>query len=192
MIRNIRYRRDQRQLEEEEEMWFNEEDDFSDVPAAKPEIESYSMMKSECICKCIQGTEANKRTIFSVEKNGPSKPNSSSPPTSTNSHSPTNTLSSAPANQADSPPRQPDSSTLDQKSNSSAQPTVAANVTGLNSTNPIDKPILKTEDTEEVTSRIIDTPEMTTGSLQKVSLLVIHNGCFYVKFWILQQEIKAQ
>lgn len=49
MIRNIRYRRDQRQLEEEEEMWFNEEDDFSDVPAAKPEIESYSMMKSECI-----------------------------------------------------------------------------------------------------------------------------------------------
>lgn len=47
MIRNIRYRRDQRQLEEEEEMWFNEEDDFSDVPAAKPEIESYSMMKSE-------------------------------------------------------------------------------------------------------------------------------------------------
>ncbi len=48
MIRNIRYRRDQRQLEEEEEMWFNEEDDFSDVPAAKPEIESYSMMKSEC------------------------------------------------------------------------------------------------------------------------------------------------
>lgn len=46
MIRNIRYRRDQRQLEEEEEIWFNEEDDFTDVPTAKPEIESYSMMKS--------------------------------------------------------------------------------------------------------------------------------------------------
>lgn len=46
LIRNIRYRRDQRQLEEEEEIWFNEEDDFTDVPTAKPEIESYSMMKS--------------------------------------------------------------------------------------------------------------------------------------------------
>lgn len=46
MIRNIRYRRDQRQLEEEEEIWFNEEDDFTDVPTTKPEIESYSMMKS--------------------------------------------------------------------------------------------------------------------------------------------------
>lgn len=30
---NARYRRDQRQPAEEEEMWFNEEDDFEDVPA---------------------------------------------------------------------------------------------------------------------------------------------------------------
>lgn len=44
MIRNIRYRRDQRQLEEEEEIWFNEEDDFSDVvPTSKADIETYSM-----------------------------------------------------------------------------------------------------------------------------------------------------
>lgn len=43
MIRNIRYRRDQRQLEEEEEIWFNEEDDFTDVvQTSKPDIESYS------------------------------------------------------------------------------------------------------------------------------------------------------
>lgn len=43
MIRNIRYRRDQRQLEEEEEIWFNEEDDFSDVvPTSKADIETYS------------------------------------------------------------------------------------------------------------------------------------------------------
>lgn len=43
MIRNIRYRRDQRQLEEEEEIWFNEEDDFNDVVQTnKPDIESYS------------------------------------------------------------------------------------------------------------------------------------------------------
>lgn len=49
MIRNIRYRRDQRQLEEEEEIWFNEEDDFTDVQTSKPEIESYSMMKSNLL-----------------------------------------------------------------------------------------------------------------------------------------------
>lgn len=43
MIRNIRYRRDQRQLEEEEEIWFNEEDDFSDVvPTSKTDIDTYS------------------------------------------------------------------------------------------------------------------------------------------------------
>lgn len=47
MIRNIRYRRDQRQLEEEEEIWFNEEDDFPDVvPSSKADIETYS----KCFC----------------------------------------------------------------------------------------------------------------------------------------------
>lgn len=50
MIRNIRYRRDQRQLEEEEEIWFNEEDDFSDVvPTSKADIETYSMHSPESI-----------------------------------------------------------------------------------------------------------------------------------------------
>lgn len=29
-----RYRRDQRQLDVDEELWFNEEDDFDDVPSA--------------------------------------------------------------------------------------------------------------------------------------------------------------
>lgn len=48
MIRNIRYRRDQRQMEEEEEIWFNEDDDFTDVvPTNKPELEYNNMMKSE-------------------------------------------------------------------------------------------------------------------------------------------------
>lgn len=39
---NNRYRRDQRQLEEEEEMWFNEEDDFTDVATTKvgPELDN--------------------------------------------------------------------------------------------------------------------------------------------------------
>ena len=36
ILRNSRYRRDQRQLEEEEEMWFNEEDDFDDGEAVVP------------------------------------------------------------------------------------------------------------------------------------------------------------
>uniref|UniRef100_A0A1B6LV67 Uncharacterized protein n=1 Tax=Graphocephala atropunctata TaxID=36148 RepID=A0A1B6LV67_9HEMI len=36
ILRNNRYRRDQRQLEEEEEMWFNEEDDFDDGEAVVP------------------------------------------------------------------------------------------------------------------------------------------------------------
>ncbi|XP_055678038.1 serine/threonine-protein phosphatase 4 regulatory subunit 3 isoform X2 [Lutzomyia longipalpis] len=40
MIRNIRHRRDQRQLEEEEEIWFNEDDDFSDVPASKTDLDT--------------------------------------------------------------------------------------------------------------------------------------------------------
>lgn len=63
MIRNIRYRRDQRQLEEEEEMWFNEEDDFTEVPTAKPEIESYSMMKSKPPDK--RSGNASRRGLFS-------------------------------------------------------------------------------------------------------------------------------
>lgn len=33
-LRNSRYRRDPRQPPEEEEMWFNEEDDFEDVPTS--------------------------------------------------------------------------------------------------------------------------------------------------------------
>nr|CAD7587275.1 unnamed protein product [Timema genevievae] len=36
ILRNSRYRRDQRQLEEEEEMWFNEDDDFDDGEAVVP------------------------------------------------------------------------------------------------------------------------------------------------------------
>lgn len=43
ILRNSnRFRRDQRQLEEEEDMWFNEEDDFTDVPTTKisPELEN--------------------------------------------------------------------------------------------------------------------------------------------------------
>lgn len=54
ILRNSsRYRRDQRQLEEEEEMWFNEEDDFSDVPTTKvnPELDnSIGECANACVC----------------------------------------------------------------------------------------------------------------------------------------------
>lgn len=39
-LRHQRYRRDQRQPPEEEEMWFNEEDDFEDVPAATSDLDN--------------------------------------------------------------------------------------------------------------------------------------------------------
>lgn len=41
IIRSGRYRRDQRQLDEDEEMWFNEEEDFAE------ELDSYNVMKSK-------------------------------------------------------------------------------------------------------------------------------------------------
>lgn len=38
ILRNSRYRRDQRQLDEEEEMWFNEDDDSDEVIPFSSEI----------------------------------------------------------------------------------------------------------------------------------------------------------
>ena len=38
ILRNSRYRRDQRQLDEEEEMWFNEDDDAGEVVPFSSEI----------------------------------------------------------------------------------------------------------------------------------------------------------
>lgn len=50
ILRNSRYHRDQRQLEEEEEMWFNEEEEFEDggdsvVPAHKIDTDLDSLGK---------------------------------------------------------------------------------------------------------------------------------------------------
>lgn len=39
-MRPNRYRRDQRQLDEEEEMWFNEDDDFDEGEAVVPATNS--------------------------------------------------------------------------------------------------------------------------------------------------------
>lgn len=38
ILRNSRYRRDQRQLDEEEELWFNEEEEFDEGEAVVPAI----------------------------------------------------------------------------------------------------------------------------------------------------------
>lgn len=38
ILRNSRYRRDQRQLDEDEEMWFNEDDDSDEVLPFSSEI----------------------------------------------------------------------------------------------------------------------------------------------------------
>jgi len=45
ILRNSRYRRDQRQLDEDEELWFNEEDDFDDGEAVVPGPESELLAK---------------------------------------------------------------------------------------------------------------------------------------------------
>lgn len=55
ILRNSsRYRRDQRQPPEEEEMWFNEEDDFDEVSTDKitsPDLDN-SISKDNCLlCK---------------------------------------------------------------------------------------------------------------------------------------------
>lgn len=64
ILRNSRYRRDQRQLDEEEEMWFNEDDDFEDneavVPAAGDLISKKIEPNLDNISKIIdKKTEAN-------------------------------------------------------------------------------------------------------------------------------------
>lgn len=77
ILRNNRYRRDQRQLEEEEEMWFNEEDDFDDGEAVVPANTSNIINKKlnselESIGKSIdKKSEGSSGKIFG---NGPKSP----------------------------------------------------------------------------------------------------------------------
>lgn len=73
ILRNSRYRRDQRQMDEEEEMWFNEDDEFDDneaiVPAATTDILSKKLDTDlESIGKIIEKK---------AETNGPKMNNNS-------------------------------------------------------------------------------------------------------------------
>lgn len=58
ILRNSRYRRDQRQMDEEEEMWFNEDEDFDDnetvVSSTAAEINSKKDTDLESIGKMIE------------------------------------------------------------------------------------------------------------------------------------------
>ncbi|XP_018322468.1 serine/threonine-protein phosphatase 4 regulatory subunit 3 [Agrilus planipennis] len=80
ILRNSRYRRDQRQMDEDEEIWFNEDDDFDDneavVPAATTDILTKKLdSELESIGKMMDKK--------SETTNGPKMNNSSTPPTKT-------------------------------------------------------------------------------------------------------------
>ncbi|KAF7279919.1 hypothetical protein GWI33_006623 [Rhynchophorus ferrugineus] len=108
ILRNSRYRRDQRQMDEEEEMWFNEDDDFDDGPSvhkspATPPPAAHDILakKLDSNLESIGGGKIAEKTLDSslgvkvaeikttpfgtspsVEANGPSKQinnNTSSP-----------------------------------------------------------------------------------------------------------------
>lgn len=188
MIRNIRYRRDQRQLEEEEEIWFNEEDDFTDVPTAKPEIESYSMMKSNRAWKLSMNVSKFFFLSFFfvrvwadkiAEKNGQSKTNSTSP-TSTNSHSSANALPAGNSQSSSSPPLHQSSPHSSASTTAAAgqQSSVTGAAIGLNNVNNNAKDDPESDETETLTTEITPEPtpkQVTTGSLKKVSLIQCNN-----------------
>ncbi|XP_016843430.1 serine/threonine-protein phosphatase 4 regulatory subunit 3 isoform X2 [Nasonia vitripennis] len=109
ILRNSRYRRDQRQLDEEEEMWFNEEEDFDEgeavVPAATADL--------------VPPTSAKKQ---------PSSPNSVAG--SGIVDNPNKDGSSPPHQQQHSPPQQQQQTILNNNtSNSNVSAVVAAAVT---------------------------------------------------------------
>lgn len=107
ILRNSRYRRDQRQVDEEEEMWFNEDDDFDDGPSVHKSPGSHDLLakkldsnlesigagkvaekKLESNLESIGGKVGEKKTLplptqqNIIEANGPSKQvnnNSTSP-----------------------------------------------------------------------------------------------------------------
>ncbi|GLV33266.1 falafel [Carabus blaptoides fortunei] len=72
ILRTSRYRRDQRQLDEEEEMWFNEDDDFEDNEAVVPATNDLLSKKLDpdldSIGKIMDNTKTQKQ---STESNGP-------------------------------------------------------------------------------------------------------------------------
>lgn len=82
ILRNSRYRRDQRQMEEEEEMWFNEDEDFDETTAAVL-CSSDEMAKNidaglDGISKMASAVETTKQTTETT--NGPKINNNSTSP----------------------------------------------------------------------------------------------------------------
>ncbi|XP_063921345.1 serine/threonine-protein phosphatase 4 regulatory subunit 3 [Zophobas morio] len=73
ILRNSRYRRDQRQMEEEEEMWFNEDDDFDETESVLPSTNDILTKKIDTDLDSI-GKIIDKKQ----EANGPKINNNSS------------------------------------------------------------------------------------------------------------------
>jgi protein phosphatase-4 regulatory subunit 3 len=73
ILRNSRYRRDQRQMEEEEEMWFNEDDDFDEAESVLPSTNDILTKKIDTDLDSI-GKIIDKKP----EANGPKINNNSS------------------------------------------------------------------------------------------------------------------
>ncbi|KAF4532184.1 hypothetical protein B566_EDAN002246 [Ephemera danica] len=72
ILRNSRYRRDPRQLEEEEDMWFNEDDDFEDPATApvgtQPELPGTPPSPSETLLKKLTGSPNADSELDSIGK----------------------------------------------------------------------------------------------------------------------------
>lgn len=72
ILRNSRYRRDPRQLEEEEDMWFNEDDDFEDPATApvgtQPELPSTPPSPSETLLKKLTASPNADSELDSIGK----------------------------------------------------------------------------------------------------------------------------
>lgn len=79
ILRNSRYRRDQRQMDEEEEMWFNEDDDFDDS-------ESVLSASNDILTKKIDTDKIMEKK--QPEANGPKINNNSQKGSVLNSSSP--------------------------------------------------------------------------------------------------------
>lgn len=144
ILRNSnRYRRDQRQLEEEEEMWFNEEDDFPDVPSTKiaPDLDNslgrfyYIFSFPNCQNFPFQITEklANLWQKFPgkiIDKKAESQAAANGPTKSLNT---TTTITQITTNSSTSPPHQNQTQTV--SSTTTSPPQQSATLNNVNSTN---------------------------------------------------------
>lgn len=85
ILRNSRYRRDQRQMDEEEELWFNDEDDFEDTETVLPAANDMLTKKLDTDLDSIGKIMEKRPPPAAAEANGPKMNNNSSSPKSPHS-----------------------------------------------------------------------------------------------------------